>query len=138
MNKLSDGENEWPSVSESDAVFRVLHERGVIGINCDEWQCKRKLVELGLSLPDGKSHCLIYGKERQESLYLFVCVRDSKRGSSAPGFRGFRFDIAKYRSNPLEGLGVGEAFLAFMGAVATLEGFDLTQCTLAKEEPFQN
>jgi hypothetical protein len=143
MNKQIDEKSGMTSADDAKVIVRVLRDCGIIRINRDKLQCERKMIELGLMLPDGKSGCLIYGREGNAALYLFVCLpnSNSERSASGAGLSnyGFRFDSGKYRSNPVKGLGgVGEAFLAFMGAVATLEGFDLARCTLERERPGRN
>jgi hypothetical protein len=139
MNKAVNEKNGMPSVDEAMTIASVLGGRGIVGINYDEWQCKRKIIELGLSMPDGKNPCLIYGREGDTSLYLFVRVPEAGGGPGRLSFVGFRFDIVKYRSSPVPGMGgAGEAFLAFMGAVAKLEGFDLATCTFEAERPVGN
>ena len=139
MSNAVNEKNGMPSMSAAEVVVRVLSERGIVEFNDDERQCKGKVVALGLSMPKAGEACLMYGREGDRSLYLFVCLPDPARGPGKLSYMGFRFDMVKYRSNPVPGMGgVGEAFLAFMGAVARLEGIDLGKCRLEREGTGRN
>ena len=85
----------------ADKMIKTLCARGIVSASDDNGKCKRKIVELGLTIPEGKNDCLLYGVERQDAMYIFVCFRDPRRSSADRGFVGLKFDFAKYRGNPL-------------------------------------
>ena len=126
-------------MNELDKMMRALCERGIVTGNDDDAYCKRKIVELGLMIPEGKSDCLLYARERQEAMYIFAYFRDPARHGADVGFVGLRFDFAKYRSNPLApDCGVRDACRLFATAVAEWTGVDLANCTWGAGSPFRN
>ncbi|HEV2453102.1 MAG TPA: hypothetical protein VGY98_02510 [Verrucomicrobiae bacterium] len=142
MNESVDENSRQLSKSEAELVLGVLIQRGVVGINFDAGECRRKICELGLTLPKEGQTCLMYGRDGGRSLYLFLCFpdRDRERSVGGPGMGiwGFRFEIARYRSNPVAGMGVDQAFFMLTMAVAVLGGFDLATCRLEAERPARN
>jgi len=122
------GSNETSEMNESDEMMKALCARGIVSASLDDRQCKMKLVELGLTIPAGKSDCLLFGREGQDAMYIFVYFRDPSRDSADQGFIGLRFDFAKYRRNPLApNCSVREACLSFTRAVADLVGIELNE-----------
>jgi hypothetical protein len=119
-------------------MMKALCERGIVSASLDGQQCKMKVVELGLTIPEGKNDCLLFGEEGQ-AMYVFVYFRDPARDTSDQGFIGLRFDFAKYRNNPLRpDCGVREACLFFTHAIAELVGIDMSKSTWAVGPSFQN
>ncbi|MGH7943366.1 MAG: hypothetical protein ACREE6_17950 [Limisphaerales bacterium] len=117
------------SMNDSDRMIQALRERGILSASFDDGQCKKKIVDLGITIPGGKNDCLLYGREGQVALYLFVYFRDPARSSDGRGFIGLRFDFARYRKNPLvPGCGPRKAFCLFSNAVAEMVGIDLRHC----------
>ncbi len=121
-----------PSMNESDKMLKALCAHGVVSASLDDRQCKMKVVELGLTIPEGKNDCLLFGRDGQEAMYIFVYFRDPARDSSDQGFIGLRFDFAKYRNNPLaQDCDVQEACSFFTRAIAEMVGIDLSKSTWA-------
>ena len=117
-------------LNDADEVLKALCERGVVSGSLDDVQCKRKIVELGLTIPEGKNDCMLFGGECKDAIYLFIYFRDPTRSVADHGFIGLRFDCVKYLSNPLAtGCGVREACTLFTRAVAKLTGIDLMKNT---------
>ena len=126
-------------MNDAEKVIGTLRARGIVSASMDNGQCKRKIVELGLTIPEGKNDCLVYGIERQVAMYVFVCFRDPTRGFGDHGFLGLRFDFAKYRSNPLApDWDIRKACALFACAAAELTGFDMANCTPGTGSSFRN
>src|SRR5215469_11434405 len=101
-------------MNDADEVMKALCERGVVSGSIDNGQCKRKIVELGLTIPEGKNDCILFGPESEDAFYTFICFRDPARSNTDQGFIGLRFDCAKYRRNPLASeCGLREACILF-------------------------
>lgn len=117
-------------MNDADKVLKALCKIGVVSGSIDDVQCKRKIVELGLTIPEGKSDCMLFGRESEAAFYTFVCFRDPDRCGTDHGFIGLRFDCAKYLRNPLAAeCGLREVCVLFTQAVAKLTGIDLKKST---------
>ena len=126
-------------MNEVHKMMRALCARGIVSASNDNGKCKRKIVELGLTIPEGKNDCLLYGVERQEAMHIFAYFRDPARHGADLGFVGLKFDFAKYRRNPLApDCGVREACVLFANAAAELSGFNVAKCTWDVRSPFRN
>jgi hypothetical protein len=123
-------ESDTEFMNDADKVMKTLCQTGVVSGSVDDVQCKRKIVELGLTIPEGKSDCLLFGRECKEAIYIFVYFRDPRRSAADQGFIGLRFDCAKYLRNPLTArCGLREACALFTRAVANLTGIELKKNT---------
>jgi hypothetical protein len=131
--------SKTPSMTESDKMMKALCERGIVSASMDDRQCKMKVVQLGLTIPEGRNDCLLFGKEGQDAMYIFVYFRDPARDISDQGFIGLRFDFAKYRSNALASeCNLREACLCFTRAVAEMTGIELSDSTCDVGPIFRN
>jgi hypothetical protein len=122
--------------NEANEVIKMFGDRGIISV-IDEGDCKAKIDELGLTAPVGKDNGLLYRKVG-EAVYLFMCVHDEDDPKRRLRYIGSRFDFAKYRTNPVEGVGPQEAWVLFAQAVSDLAGFDLEKSTLDAKGNFEN
>jgi hypothetical protein len=117
-----------PLMNDADKVLKALCKIGVVSGSINDLQCKRKIVELGLTIPEGKNDCLLFGRESEAAFYTFVYFRDPARSDTDQGIIGLRFDCVKYLSNPLAAeCGLREACILFTRAVAKLTGIDVKE-----------
>lgn len=119
---------DLPLMNDADKVLKALCKKGVVSGSIDDVQCKRKIVELGLTIPQGTNDCVLFGRESRTAFYIFVYFRDPARSDADQGLVGLRFDCVKYLNNPLAtGCGLREARLLFTRAVAKLTGIDFIE-----------
>lgn len=125
---LRNMESNLEFMNDADEVMKTLCQKGVVSGSVDDVECKRKIVELGLTIPEGKNDCLLFGREGKDVIYVFVYFRDPRRYGADKGFIGLRFDCARYLRNPLTaGCGLREAYTLFTRAVAKLTDIELKE-----------
>ena len=121
---------DTPSRDEGKRYLKTLSERGILAANFDDLQTRMKLIELGLTMPKEKDRWLVFVSCPEKALYTFLRFPDPFRNQGRPRLIVFRFDIARYQSNPLApGLEAGPAGVLFDRSVAVVAGLDFTKCT---------
>jgi hypothetical protein len=122
-----------PSRDEGKRYLKTLGERGILTANFDDLQTRMKLVELGLTMPKEKDGWLFFPCCPERAVYIFLRFPDPFRNPGRPRLIAFRFDIAKYMSNPLTpGLEAGPASTLFDRSVTVLARLDSTKCAMGK------
>jgi hypothetical protein len=137
---------DMPCPSEGTRFLKILRERGIFTANVDDLESRMKLVELGITMPKEKDRWLLYDSDRGErALYIFFRLpiqdQDASRDRNRMRTRliALRFDIAKYRNNPLTpGFEVGDAAALFCRSVDVVAGLDPMKRTLGHNSPQLN
>lgn len=122
---------DTPSREEAKGYLKILGERGILTANFDDLETRMKLVELGHTMPKEKEGWLFFVSCPERAYYIFLRFPDPFRHQGRPCLIVFRFDIAKYMSNPLApGLEGGTASILFSDSVAVLARLDPTKWEL--------
>jgi hypothetical protein len=123
-----------PSRDEGKTFLTDMRERGILTANLDDLQTRMKLIQLGLAMPKEKERWLLFDPSREDALYTFFRLYVPVRGQAHPWLIVFRFDIAKYRSDPLAArFGVGDACALFCRSGAVVVGLNYMKFTPANQ-----
>ena len=125
---------DWPTRDEGRGFLKTLGERGILAADFDDVESRMKLFQLGLVMPKGHEHWLLFDSTPEKALYVFFRLAIPGRNRMRSRLIVFRFDLAKYRSNPLAPeFGVGGTAALFCRSIAIVAGLDYSKGMLGRQ-----